>query len=82
MYVGIKAFDKRRIKSTTVLCAGATGSSVAGPAVYFIMGNSSGFQKFGVDIRTFTGQELCVSTGSAIRNGFSKPQEQTKKRKQ
>ena len=70
MYVGVKASDKRRIKGTTVLCASAAGSSVAGPAVSFIMGNGSGFQKFGVDSRTLTSQELRVSTRSAIRICF------------
>ena len=81
MYVGIKALVKRRVTSTTVLCAGATGPSVAGPTVSFHFGNSSGFQKFGEGIRTLTGQELCVSTGGAARNCFPETEEQTKHHK-
>ena len=62
MYVGISAFDERRIESTTVLYACAAGPSVAGPAISFTMRNGSGFQKIGVSVRSLTGQRLCVNT--------------------
>ena len=82
MYRGIKASGKRRVQSMAVLCASATGLSMAGPTFGFQNGNSSGFQKFGVSIRTLTGQELCVSTGGAARTSHPETKEQNKQSKQ
>ena len=79
MCVGNLASVRHRTASTSVLRAGATRPSVAGPVAALGVSKGLGFHLFGVRIRTFTNQGVRISMRGAIRVGLTKPSEQATK---